>query len=196
MSHTVRAVPVFLALAALFCLSVRPAVAQPAVSYLGVDVFGGLAPHTRNNAPEDAESFNGWGVGGTVRFLPWLGATGTYGQSKSDSLRLRHVLAGATVTSRFCCEYWVRPFAQVLAGTVQARPAGGGLSESGLELVAGAGFDFFAFGRFQIDYVRLNLEGPAAAPMGKNNLRLWVGGVVPLCFRGCRPDSSDGYVAK
>lgn len=57
MSHTVRAVPVFLALAALFCLSVRPAVAQPAVSYLGVDVFGGLAPHTRNNAPEGAESF-------------------------------------------------------------------------------------------------------------------------------------------
>jgi hypothetical protein len=52
--------------------------------------------------------------------------------------------------------------------------------------VVGAGFDAFLF-RMQFDYVRTDLP-----LVPRNRLRVFIGGLVPLCFRGCRPEWEDG----
>jgi hypothetical protein len=55
------------------------------------------------------------------------------------------------------------------------------------EIVVGAGVDALYVVRFQFDYVRMNLAG-----LPKNNARVFAGGVLPLCFRGCRAFDKDG----
>jgi hypothetical protein len=92
-----------------------------------------------------------------------------------------HLIAGPQVMtpidlSRY---YGSRLFAHALLGDARTIDAAAGAG--GAELVAGGGADIFVFLRLQVDYVRPFVEGLPA-----NNVRAFVGGVVPMCWGDCR----------
>jgi hypothetical protein len=152
--------------------------------FRALDLFGGWAVHNANGSEGATEDvFKGWGLGGTVRFIRWLGLTGSLARTSSGDLRLLQFLAGPTFIGPYG-ELGIRGFAHVLGGGVSASSQDG-FSESGFQLIAGAGFDFFFF-RMQVDYTRYNLDGPASGTFAKNQVRGFIGGVAPLCFRGCQ----------
>ena len=158
--------------------------------FLGLDVFaGGMGFGTTQQAEDGGADFggSGWEVGATVRFRPWLGLTSTFGRTSAESgERLYHVLAGPRVSTDIGGEFASRGFAHVLAGWTSA--GGAPVSRGGYELVAGVGFDTFAVVRLQFDYVRARSGGDY-----RNGLRGFFGAVIPLCFRGCRPRTADGF---
>ena len=111
---------------------------------------------------------------------------------ESDITRLSNdaghqsMYVGGSVNSAYFAPCMSRVFAHAMAGAAGGSFRGASVSY-GPAFVTGAGFDFPGFGRFQVDYVRADV-GAGQSPHG---LRGMIGGVVPLCFRGCR-GSSDG----
>ncbi len=155
--------------------------------FLGLDVFVGGAAYALENPPrneegevEDAWGKYGWDAGATLTVGPaWLGITGTLGSHPVENVSIFHVLAGPRLTTGWAvAELAGRGFAHALVGV--ARTSAANTSQTGGELVLGAGMDIMFF-RIQGDYVRLNVPG-----VPKNNQRIFVGAVVPMCFRGCR----------
>jgi hypothetical protein len=105
-----------------------------------------------------------------------------------------HYLTGPRVTASYGGNhYGVRLFAHALAG-VGSVSAPGLHAETGLEIAAGAGFDVWYVIRIQGEYVRAPraATGSAGAVLKQNQVRLFLGAVIPLCFRGCRPEDVDG----
>ena len=164
-------------------------VASTPQRFLGLDLFGGVMGLGSGKESDDGESGfdgTGWEVGGTVRFRPWLGVTGTFARTTSDAgERLYHFLAGPRVNTDIGGEFGSRAFAHVLLGGTSAR---GPSAAGGYELVIGGGFDTFAVMRLQFDYVRVR-----SGRDYRNGARSFFGGVIPLCFRGCRPGAADGF---
>jgi hypothetical protein len=178
-------VAVLLVVALSLC---RTAHAQTAPDFLAADIFGGvgaLAKATPTENPEGAGAV-GWTVGGTVRIRPWWGLKGDVVRTHDDNARQFQYVGGLEVASPISGEFGSRGFAHVLAGYIRNRSRQGVL-EGSPEVVMGAGFDTLFVFRMEFDYVRLNLPS-----LPKNNARILVGGVLPLCFTGCRPDGEDG----
>jgi hypothetical protein len=160
---------------------------------LALDVFVGGIPRPEPAKPEDGEpadeypQMRGWEIGGSVRPLSQLrsfSVTASYGQHSSSELTMRDTLVGVRMTSPWLVsgEGAVRGFTHVLVGYAWGRPVVGPPSGSP-ELVIGAGMDVL-FLRVQGDYVRNKLT--------MDSQRVFLGGVFPLCFRGCREDWGDG----
>jgi hypothetical protein len=151
---------------------------------LGVDVFGAGSYFLKESVDGSAEETEhypwGWEAGATVFVgLRWIGVTGSIGRQISGNTPITHVAVGPRVTTDWIVGDMlpVRFFAHGLAGyAVGNRPTG---TQGGAEWVAGGGFDL-AFFRFQVEYVRLKVEG-----VPPNNTRAFVGGVFPLCLRAC-----------
>lgn len=161
---------------------------QPHGKFLAVDIFGGVFPAQagKSNEPETgAWDIDGWDIGGTVRFLPWLGVNVSGGRHTIDGVPTRHLLVGPRVTTGYEFPMAVRFFAHALAGFGSAVPDRGP-SASGNEVVLGVGSDLFAVARIQFDYVRLD-AGDRTLTTG----RAFVGLVAPLCFRRC--SGADGF---
>jgi len=166
---------------------------QPGQPYLGLDIFGGVsaAGSATNDAQPDvsiddpaSKGSRGWEVGTTVFVASrWLGITGSVGRSTGGGLTYYDYLLGPRF--QFTNELaMARAFAHVLAGGLQAnRPDGTSITSA--EFVVGGGFDY-SLVRLQFDYVRRQ----APELPRRNGLRVFLGGVVPLCFRQCL--DSDG----
>jgi hypothetical protein len=157
--------------------------------FLALDLFGGWSlaglklGELTEQGQETTTQLKGFEVGATVRIQRWLGITGSYARDSNDERRLQHYLVGARFSTGY--DDGVRLFTHVLVGQLRARFANE-QSESGLEMVLGVGFDFMFFLRFQVDYVRLDLNGY------KNGIRGSIGGVVPLCFSECAENDANG----
>lgn len=160
--------------------------------FLGVDLFAGGIAYRRKNvaktedgSKEDVFDKYGWDAGGTVSFgARWVGITGEVGHHVVEGVPTFQLLAGPRFTTPWVFgDTMARAFAHALAGFT--RTTGGAPSATGREIVLGGGFDMLLV-RFHVDYVRLEL--PA---LPKNNVRVFFGGVVPLCLRACR--MTDGF---
>ena len=173
-------------LCAFFCY-VGIAEAQPTSdrpAFLGADVFGGFPVLVQPVDDESQLSFTGWEAGGTVRLRPWWGVKGTIARTSGDRYRQWQYLGGTEV-NHSKLNLGARYFAHALVGYITER-APDGTSPGSAEFVVGGGFDY-SFLRVQLDYAR-----GALPDRSKNNLRVFLGGVVPLCFSECRPDDQDG----
>jgi len=176
--------------------------AQPSVGsngFMAVDIFGGYATHRGYGSAEaldeeDRQDFDGWEVGASVRPQPWLGVTASIGRTWQGENRVMHYLAGPRFNTSYAGNYYgFRGFAHVLLG-MGSVSAASAQAQSGFELVAGAGLDVWYVARIQFDYLRLpdGVLRASGTPLPVNQVRVMVGGVVPLCFRGCRPHDADG----
>jgi hypothetical protein len=170
------------------------ALAERWPEFLAIDLSGGYSRldiqlgELNEEGEEVPTGFGGFEVDATVRFMPWLGVTGSYFQNGNGGTTFQQILVGPRFNTRYFGPYYTRAFAHALFGRVHvdslmAPP------ESSSEMVIGGGLDMYGFLRMQIDYVRFDLAGYPA-----NNVRISVGGVVPLCLNGCDPRGSDGMV--
>lgn len=166
-----------------------PAVAQAqtaAPAFTALDLSGGYSSRGIDQDDEQL-TMGGWNASATLRVLPWLGFKADVARLSNDAGRQSMYVGGVAVTSEYFAPYMSRVFAHAMAGT-----AGGSFHGApvpyGPAFVTGAGFDFLGFGRFQVDYVRADVA-PGQSPHG---VRGMIGGVVPLCFRGCRGGAIDG----
>lgn len=160
-----------------------PAVAQaqtPAPAFTAVDLSGG---YSSRGIDENGESLvmGGWNAGATLRVLPWLGFKADVTRLSNDAGRQSLYVGGVAVNSTYFAPYMSRVFAHAMAGAAGGSFHGVPVNHAPA-FVTGAGFDFLGFGRFQIDYVRADV-GPGQLP---HSVRGMIGGVVPLCLRGCR----------
>lgn len=168
------------------------AVAQDQPPVVGADVFAGGVPDPSKDEENSVErDLAGWQLGASLRAgrkLQWLGWTGTYGRYSNDDVHVSEVLAGVRVTTPFTMsgDYAVRLFAHALGGSMSST-AQAGVRDRGPSFVLGGGVDMLFF-RIQLDWVHASVAGVLS-----NAPRAFVGGVVPLCFSGCRPDSQDGF---
>jgi hypothetical protein len=155
-----------------------------------VELFGAWLLHSDNIDTDDPQteivedkSFMGWNAGATLGNR-WLGLTTSVAQTYREDVRIRRFLVGPAISHRGKNDgIPVRIFAQALAGTAFAK-ADVDTSDTGSMFVVGGGWDVAIF-RMQFDYVRFNLEGPAAAALAKSSFQATFGGVLPLCFRHC-----------
>jgi len=172
-----------------------PVVIPPArpERFLGLDVFAGAVrfegyDHDESEDPSTVikHAKTGWDVGATVSIgVPWLGITGTFGRQIIDTVPTYQLAVGPRVSSPWATSDngAVRVFAHALVGF--ASTTGVTPSQSSAEWVVGGGCDLLLF-RIQVDKVWLKLNG-----LKTSNLRVFFGGVVPLCLRGCR--ESDAF---
>jgi hypothetical protein len=178
----------------LFLVFVSPLYAQTPPSPFGADVFVGGATgpsHLQKLTPEELKKHThvGWQIGTGLRTglrTQWLQWTANYGSAGNEDVHLSEVLGGVRALSPWIegGETAVRGFAHTLVGPSWARgPLGATRS---MEFVAGGGFDVLLL-RMQFDYVRT-----AHAEVHRNEYRMFVGGFLPLCFSGCRPEWKDG----
>ena len=154
--------------------------------FLGLEVIaGGVAYDRTDYLPvttgdeSDKDHFGpiGWDLGATVNYgVRWVGIAGSVGRHTIETVPTYQFAVGPRFTTPR--DYPIRFFAHVLVGF--ARTSGVTPSQGSAERVIGAGIDFGLL-RIQIDEVTLNLDG-----LLKGNMRMFVGGFVPLCFRGCR----------
>lgn len=170
-----------------------PVVIPPArrERFLGLDVFAGgsqfqnvLVPAT-GTEPAKFPPW-GWDAGATVSVgVRWLGITGAFGRQTIETVPIYQLAVGPRVTSPWLPlgEMPIRGFAHALVGF--AGTSGVTPSQSSAEWIIGGGCDVFLL-RFQFDSVWLKLNG-----VKTRNLRVFLGGVVPLCVRGCR--ESDAF---
>jgi hypothetical protein len=159
--------------------------------FTGLDVFIGggqvqneLVPATDT---EDAKYPKwGWDAGATISVgVRWFGITAAVGQQPVDeTVWVSHLVAGPRVTSPWVVgeSMIVRFFGHALAGMARTSDP---VSQTAGEFVVGGGMDLLFF-RIQGDYVRANLAG-----VKRGNGRLFFGGVIPLCLRGCT--EADGF---
>lgn len=186
------------ALSSLFAVHAAAQPARQTAGFIGLDIFGGYATHGYGTADDAAdngdEGFNGWDVGASFRPRPWIGITGTIGRTWLGDTRVMHYLAGPRFTTSYGGNYYgIRLFTHVLAG-VGSVSTKGLPAESGLEIAAGAGADVWYVIHVQADYLRLPdaQRASTATPFRQHQVRLIVGGVIPFCFRECRPHDEDG----
>ena len=169
-------------------------------SFLGIDIVAGANSlksklgETNQDGTEVVTSLTGFEVGATVRFFPWLGIAGRFARNglyRDDDLRLNQYLVGVEFSvnarSPSTGEAWLKvgpfaprvgAFAHVLAGAATASypdlPP-----ERGSEFVVGGGVDI-GFIRFELDYVRLELNG-----FPTNSWRWGGAAIFPFCLKGC-----------
>ncbi len=159
-------------------------------SYLRLDLFAGAAlhrvkdpPKNENGAVEPGWGEIGWESGATLSVtVPWAGITGSIGNYNIQNVPAYHLLVGPSFTSSWgdADFIFVRAFAHGLAGV--AWTSGGMPSQTSGEFALGAGIDIMPFFlRIQGDQVWLNLDG-----LPRTYSRVFVGAVIPLCFRACR----------
>lgn len=152
--------------------------------FLAVDFTGGylVFPSESSSTPEapDGKAGTGWHIGATIRPQTWWGATGEIARTtQGDADRaITQYLGGVRLNSPFVTDLGARVFAHALVGVANVHDLSG--SRSGAQFVTGAGFDFYFFLRFQVDYALSNVEG-----LPKHNSRAFIGAVVPLCFKAC-----------
>jgi len=157
--------------------------------FLALDVAGGVLPviQGREDEETDAWDLKGWSLDGTVRFLPWLGAVGSFARTSDFELPASHISAGVRANTKFAYGgNWLasRLVAHALVGYINPR-SGPAAPDGRAEVVLGGGLDVFAFLRLQLDYIGSSVDGV-------DSYRAFVGGVVPLCFRRCGED--DGLI--
>ena len=155
--------------------------------FLAVDFTGGLLQFTNQYETAGVGDGRGWCVGATIRPQSWWGITGEVARTttRDDAHRAVTYLGGVRVNTTIGGEFATRLFAHALVGGANVHDLTG--SHAGTQFVTGAGFDFFVFVRVQGDYVLSNVRG-----LKKNHGRVFVGVVVPLCFRGCQAGGPDG----
>jgi hypothetical protein len=164
-----------------------PAVAdaQDTRPFLALDLAGGYATTdalAADASPTDPPpSLRGFAVDGALRVAhPWFGVVGSIWHVAEDAVSVNHYLTGVRVSTPFGTEFGQRVFAHALTGIATAS------GHRSLVVGAGAGWDFAAVGRLQVEWTRQDLPGvPRDAVHG------FIGGVVPLCFRACR--DRDGW---
>ena len=148
---------------------------------LALDIFGGwsgccAAVETPGTGEESNKiGGNGWEVGATVLYgKRWLGIKSTVGRTTIFDVPVWQVTAGPQV-------YYGKAYGRFLAHALVGFSTTSGVtpSQSSVMWVLGGGIDLFIL-RLQGDYVRLSLDG-----VEKNNSRVFVGLVLPLCFRAC-----------
>jgi len=198
-------------LATALCLSAHfagAASAQPVTNarpeFFAVDVFGGWVDFGGERS--DGESSGtpprlgkGWSAGATWRWQPRIGVRTEVAQTLGDTGRSWQYLGGISLNSSYDMGQsdpgggvyrpgtGLRGFAHALAGYVRDSTGDGG-GNGGAEVMAGAGFDWLFF-RLEADYVRVGLDSRP-----KNGSRVFVGGVLPLCFRSCSQNDGDGLI--
>ena len=150
-------------------------------TFVAADFFGGLSVISISGE-EDEIAAKGWEVGSTLRFQPWWGIKAGFARTKRPDSHQWQYLGGLEVATKHGLSGNAvgRGFAHALVGYIKERATDGGGSKGSPELVLGAGLDVLFFFRLQVDYARVNLP-----TRSKNNVRVFVGGVVPLCFKGC-----------
>jgi len=131
--------------------------------FLALDVAGGVLPVIQGREVEetDAGDLKGWSLDGTARFLPRLGAVGSFARTSDFELPASHLLAGVRASTKFVYGgNWLasRLFAHALAGYGNPR-SGPEAPDGGAEVVLGGGLDVFAFLRLQIDYIGSGVDG-------------------------------------
>ena len=93
----------------------KPAPEEPK-GFLGLDVFAGAILNSVPNANDEEGSHyeaDGFDAGATVRFVRWLGITGTFGRHSFEGVPTYHVLVGPQVNNRYV---FLRGFAHALVG--------------------------------------------------------------------------------
>ena len=148
--------------------------------YLALDLFGGVAGNQKLNQSTEDEwpSSWGWDAGVTLNYgLRELGVTAAVGHHSIDGVSTYHFVAGAQITKGWSEERPLRFFMELLAGVALTR--GDAPPRSSGEWGFGAGIDF-AILRVKFQEVWLEIGGHST-----KNLRLFVGGVIPFCFRAC-----------
>jgi hypothetical protein len=144
---------------------------DPTQRFLAVEVFAGALKAIGGDRDSDS-IVDGWEVGTSVRLLRALGITGAFGQHKVDHLvSTRYMVVGPSLASSYDAETCGRVFGHVLFGRGSLK----GEPSHGRAWTAGVGANFVCVLRFQIDYLRLNLNG---APL--SDWRGFVGASVPL----------------
>ena len=147
------------------------------------EVFGGVLVGSfiteRSEKEDESRPGVGWELGGSYYPLDWLGLTGSLARVSEEDADLHQYLGGVRFSTAYSDYYMVRGFAHVLVGAASVNAPGE--SEPGSELVLGVGWEIFLM-RLQFDYMRLNIDSPL---VGKNLGRIFLGGVVPICFRRC-----------
>jgi len=153
---------------------------------LGLDLYGGGIVTVSEEVPGEG-NLGGWGweASAAVRF-DRLGVAVAVGREfVIPDVHATFLVAGPRFTGGF--GMWdIRGFAHVLGGF--ARTGGATPTQDGFALMTGVGVDV-AFVRFQVEYVRLGLDN-----LPNNFFRFYVGGGIPLCFRGCRKNEYGGWM--
>jgi len=148
-------------------------------------LFGGLLAdgvggEAANATDETLPTFWGWELGGSVYPTRWLGVTGSLSRASRDDRHLHQYLAGARFSTSYSRHDAVRSFLHVLVGVASLNAIG--VSDHGSAIVIGAGLDSYLIFRFQVDYMRLNVNNDL---ISKNGVRVFLGGVWPICFKRC-----------
>ena len=153
----------------------------PTEQFLAVDFSGGIFVPKGPTTEENKWDIDGWQVDSTVRFRRWIGVTGAVARHTENGMPVNQFLAGPRFSTGYFSYGGMRLFAHVLGGVAHGGTTT--VSETGPVVIAGGGADIFGVFRLQGDYVRLDFSGRR-----RNNGRVFIGAVVPLCFRGCGVD--------
>jgi hypothetical protein len=162
----------------------------PQMEHFDLELFGGYSMLRFDAGKEDPEgelSSNGWEVGVTGKFLPWLGVAADFDGRSKDGNQFYHYLVGPRFYSQLTPTQYgpTRWFGHVLVGGVTAR--GSELpEEKGFAMVVGGGGDLGGIFRIQIDYVYDRVEG-----FPNHNLRASLGIALPVRFEWKQPESHD-----
>ena len=187
-----KGIPMRIAVA-LYLLVVLPSVVSAQTTspnFFQLEIDGGFLVHGGGGDPvegqPDTHNHKGWRVASEFKPFRMAGIVAEVGRTWNDVRPFKHYLAGGRVgTSSRGADGPVHYFAHGLLGMAEAGAYSNAPAEKGLEFVVGGGIDV-AILRMQLDYMRLSLRDVPA-----NQGRFFIGGVIPLCFRGCTKD--DGF---
>ena len=180
-------------MAVVFSVSVEAAATAQTDPFLAIDAYAGFLGHRTPSGDQervDETGFRGFEVGSSVRFAPRMGIKVAASRTTANQSRVVQFAVGPELTTSYTST-GVRAFTHLLAGAASVRPSEGSSTWTAA-LVAGAGFDTFYVVRLQFDYLWLNLAAPESTTVGRHQLRVFIGGVVPMCLRRCRPDYGNG----
>jgi hypothetical protein len=162
----------------------------PKIEYFELELFGGYSMLRFDAGTEDPEgnnASNGWEVGATGKFLPWLGVAADFDGRSKDGNQFYHYLVGPRFYSQLENTQYgpMRFFGHVLVGGVTAR--GSGLpAERGFAMAVGGGGDLGGILRVQVDYILDRVDG-----FPNHNLRASLGIALPVRIAGQHPESKE-----
>lgn len=148
--------------------------------FLALDVFvGAVGSQESDQTGDEWPTRWGWDTGATVVFpVRWFGVTGAFGRHVSDEVSIHQFVVGPQYQSKwYGSDMRGRYFLEFLIGV--ARSTGVARPQSNLAWIYGFGFDFY-FVRVKFEWVGMNTNG-----LQPRNVRLFVGGVLPICLRAC-----------
>jgi len=159
--------------------STNPPGASPE-HFLALDLSAGAVGSWTGDDPSDesVESW-GWDTGATVVFpVRWFGLTGAFGHHLFEGASIYQFVVGPQYQSKWLgSDFRARYFLEFLIGV--ERSTGAAPPQSNLVWIYGFGGDFY-FVRVKFEWVGMNINGPQP-----RNMRVFLGGVLPICLRAC-----------